>query len=158
MFARLAGKLSAHAPLWLVRTIGNLYAPFLGAGIKVTTISPDSLHMRVEMPLRWYNRNYVGTHYGGSIFSMTDPFYMTMLINALGPGYVVWDRSASIEFKRPGRTRLRAEFFLDPEEVKTVRHEVDKKGRASVEKSVDVRDDDGKLVARVRKSIYIRKG
>ncbi|RMD74179.1 MAG: DUF4442 domain-containing protein, partial [Bacteroidetes bacterium] len=98
-------------PRWLKWGL-NLYPPFLGAGIRVRTISADYRRAVVEMPLRWYNRNYVGTHFGGSLYSMTDPLYMLMLMNVLGPDYIVWDQAATIVFRRPGRSTVRAEFEL----------------------------------------------
>ena len=89
-----------------------LYGPFLGAGVRVEELSADFRRVRVSMGMHWYNRNYVGTHFGGSLYSMTDPFYMLMLMNNLGRDYVVWDKSASIDFVRPGKGRVFAEFEL----------------------------------------------
>jgi hypothetical protein len=34
----------------------NIYPPYLGAGVRVRSVSPDFRHIRVEMALRWYNR------------------------------------------------------------------------------------------------------
>ena len=89
-----------------------MYAPFVGAGIRVTKVSPDFREMEVKMTLKWYNKNYVGTHYGGSIYSMADPFYMVMLIEILGKEYQVWDRKGTIEFLKPGKTELCAKFHV----------------------------------------------
>jgi hypothetical protein len=83
---------------WLFKRLINLYPPYWGTGIRVTRLAGDYSHLRVEMPLRFYNRNYVGTHFGGSLYAMVDPFYMLMLIQILGPDYLVWDRSAGIDF------------------------------------------------------------
>ena len=87
----------------LLRFVLNLYPPFLGAGIRVVDIAPDFLRAAVEMPLRWYNRNFVGTHFGGSLYAMTDPFFALLVLNNLTPDYRVWDRAASITFVAPGR-------------------------------------------------------
>ena len=83
----------------------NIYPPYLGAGIRVVQISGDFREVIVAMKLRWYNRNYVGTHFGGSLSAMTDPFFMLMLLNILGNDYIVWDQAARIQFLRPGRGR-----------------------------------------------------
>ena len=91
----------------------NLWPPFLGAGIRVKRLQKDWKAIDVEMDLRFWNSNFVGTHYGGSLYSMTDPFYMLMLIENLGRNYIVWDKSASIRFRKPGKGRMRAEFRLD---------------------------------------------
>ena len=88
----------------------NLWPPFLGAGIRVTRIAPGWREVDVEMKLRRWNRNYVGTHYGGSLYSMADPFFMLMLIENLGREYIVWDKSASIRFRKPGKGVVRAEL------------------------------------------------
>src|ERR1044071_7486088 len=113
LLQRWAGRLSPR----MTRRLFNLYPPFRGAGIRVTELSDDFLYVRVEMPLRWYNVNYVGVQFGGSIYAMTDPFFMLIYMRALGPEYVVWDRAARIEFLKPGRRRLIAEFRVTAEEV-----------------------------------------
>ena len=93
----------------LLRFILNIYGPSLWAGIRADYISADWRSIRVSMKLRWYNRNAVGTHFGGSLYSMVDPHLMLMLMNILGSGYVVWDKSAAIDFLRPAKgERLRA--------------------------------------------------
>ncbi len=62
----------------------NLWPPFVGAGIRVRHIAPDFRSVTVDMRLRWTNRNYVGTHFGGSLYAMVDPFLMVMLLHNLG--------------------------------------------------------------------------
>lgn len=91
-----------------IRMLMNIWAPFLGAGIRVKRLAPDWKEIDVEMKLHWWNANYVGTHYRGSLYFMTDPFFMLMLIENLGKDYVVWDKSASIRFKKPGRGTVSA--------------------------------------------------
>lgn len=135
----------------------NLYPPFLGAGVKIERITPDYREIDVALPLRWYNRNYVGTQFGGSLYAMTDPFYMLMLIQALGPGYIVWDQAARIEFLRPGRGRVRARFRLAEEEVARLRAEAESGAPLRPVYTVEVRDEQDELVARVEKTLYVRK-
>src|SRR5262245_19161049 len=96
---------------YLLRLL-NIYPPFVGRGIRLKRMTPDLREVDVEMKLRWWNANYVCTHYGGSLYSMADPFYMLMLLENLGSGYIVWDKAASIRFRKPGKGRLRAEFRL----------------------------------------------
>ena len=125
--------------------------------MRVRRLSDDFRAARVEMPLRWFNRNYVGTHFGGSLYSMTDPFLMIMLIRNLGPDYIVWDKSASIESVAPGRGTMVAEFAVDDAMLDALRA-----ATASGEKhlpwfDIDVRDLDGSVVARVRKQVYVRR-
>src|ERR1041385_6706004 len=100
-----------------LRRFINFYPPYLGAAVRVTHITEDFRRVEVEMPLRFYNRNYVGTHFGGSLYAMCDPFYMLMLMNILGPGYIVWDKAATIRFKRPGSGLVKATFTIPEEKI-----------------------------------------
>lgn len=135
----------------------NLYPPYLGAGIRVAEMSDDRRYVRVEMTLRFYNRNYVGTHYGGSLFSMCDPFYMLMVLENLGPDYVVWDRRSTIEFKKPGRGRVRAEFVLTPERIEEIRKQAATGEKVEPQFAVDILDEEDEVVATVDKTLYVRR-
>jgi acyl-coenzyme A thioesterase PaaI-like protein len=136
-----------------LRTI-NRWPPFLGAGIRVRRFGTNAVD--VEMRLRFWNRNYVGTHFGGSLYSMTDPFFMLMLIDNLGPEYVVWDKAATIRFKKPGRGTVRAEFRLSCEQIEEIRR-VAANGRTEPTFVVQVKDEAGDVVAEVEKIVYIRR-
>lgn len=135
----------------------RLYPPYLGAGIRVRHISKDYRHIRVEMPLTLTNQNYVGTHFGGSLYAMVDPFYMLMLLKNLGPEVVVWDKSATIDFKRPGRSTVHAEFRLTQSDIDEVWRALDDQRVYEPVFPVEIRDEDGALVARVEKTLYIRR-
>ena len=139
------------------KTIMNLWPPYFGAGIRLKEISPDWCYVRVEMRLRWFNRNYVNSHFGGSLFSMCDPFYMLMLLRNLGKEYIVWDMSSRIKFLRPGRGTVHADFVLDADRLRALR-EAGVGGEKLVEKfQVDVVAERGERVAVVDKTLYIRK-
>ena len=142
---------------WLFKTLINLYPPYLGTGIRISQIAPDYSHLRVEMPLRFYNRNYVGTHFGGSLYAMTDPFYMLMLIQILGPDYVVWDRSAGIDFIKPGRGRMRADFRIPLETVTEIKARTADGEKYLPTFEVDIVGPEEVLVARATKELYIRR-
>ena len=134
----------------------SYYPPYLGAGIRVRRT--EGCHgFLVSMPLRWYNRNVVKVHFGGSLYAMCDPFYMLLLMEALGPDYVVWDKAASIRFRRPGRGRVEARFVLDPAEVERIRVAADRGEVVEPTWEVEVRDGDGVVVARVEKLLYVRR-
>lgn len=135
----------------------NLYPPYWATGIRVTDVSADYRKLRVEMKLRWYNRNYVGTHFGGSLYAMTDPFFMLMLIQVLGRKFIVWDRAAHIDFIRPGRGRLQAEFRISDEDLAAIAAHTARGEKYMPEFTVDVRDPDGETVCRVVKTLYIRR-
>jgi hypothetical protein len=140
-----------------LRLLFNLWPPLLGAGIRITRADPDWRAIDVEMRLRFWNRNYVGTHYGGSLYSMTDPFYMLMLIEVLGPHYVVWDKAANIRFRRPGRGRVTARFRLNDSEIEYIREALETQPKIEPKFTVEVRDDSGELIAEVEKTLHIRK-
>ena len=135
----------------------RFYPPYLGAGVRVTHVSEDFRNATVEMPLRFYNKNYVGTHFGGSLYSMCDPFYMLMLINILGPDYIVWDKSATIRFKKPGKGVVTASFNITAEQIAQIRAGVEAEGKVEPEFHVVVKDREGNVVAEVDKLLYVRR-
>lgn len=135
----------------------NLWPPYLGAGIRIVRMAPDFSVIEVEMKLRFWNRNYVGTQFGGSLYSMTDPFYMLMLIERLGPDYIVWDKTATIRFRRPGRRRVSARFHLTAEKLEEIRRAADELGKTEAQFEVQILDDEGQLIAEVEKSLSIRR-
>lgn len=140
----------------ILRKLVNLYPPFLGAGIRIK-FDDTTNKVAVSMKLTWYNRNYVGTHFGGSLYTMCDPFYMILLMDMLGKEYIVWDKSATIEFVKPGRSTVHAEFYIPDEVVEQIKKDVDKNGKAMPEFVAEVKDEQGEVVARVYKYIYVRK-
>lgn len=135
----------------------NLYPPYLGTGIRVTRISPDYRELLVEMKLRFYNRNYVGSHFGGSLYAMTDPFYMLMLIQILGRDYIVWDKAAAIDFVAPGKGTVRARFLVDDAMIQDIRTNTANGEKYLPVYSLNIMDDREHVVARVRKTLYIRR-
>ena len=143
-------------PKHRILKIMSAWPPFLGAGIKVNHIAGDFTSVEVEMRLRFWNQNYVGVHYGGSLYSMTDPFYMLMLTESLGPDYVVWDKAATIKFKRPGRGTVRASFRLPDGALDRIRAEVARDGRSLPSFTVVITDESDKLVAEVEKVLSVR--
>lgn len=135
----------------------NWWGPFLGAGIRLEHISPDFSYARVSMNLHWWNRNYVGTHYGGSLYSMADPFFMLMVMERLGPDYIVWDKAASIRFRRPGRGKVTAEFHLSDQQLNDLRLHLETAEKIEPVFSAQVIDEEGAVVAEVEKTLYIRR-
>jgi acyl-coenzyme A thioesterase PaaI-like protein len=132
------------------------WPPFLGAGIRVRRMSDDFREAVVELKLGRFNRNYVGTHFGGSLYAMTDPFFMVMLLNNLGGEYFVWDKSGSIEYVAPGKGTVRAEFSLSAQRIEEIKAQAASGEKIFPEFAVDVKDEAGEIVARVRKTLYVR--
>ncbi len=141
----------------MFRWLLNIYPPYLGAGVRVRRVSPDFREILVEMPLRFFNRNYVGTHFGGNLYAMVDPFYMLMLIKNLGPNYIVWDKAATIDFVKPGRGTVRAHFRLEEKVLEEIKEKVKDGGKYQPTFTVQVLDSQGDVVARVEKVLYVRK-
>ena len=135
----------------------NLWPPLLGAGIRIKRFTPDWTEIDVEMKLRWWNRNYVGTHYGGSLYSMADPFFMLMLLENLGKDYIVWDKAASIRFRKPGKGRVKAEFRLTEAQLDDIREKLATQEKYEPTFVVEVKDEAGDVVAEVQKVLHIRR-
>jgi acyl-coenzyme A thioesterase PaaI-like protein len=132
------------------------WPPFLGAGIRVRSMSEDFRDAVVELKLGRLNRNAVGTHFGGSLYAMTDPFFAIMLMRNLGSDYLVWDKSASIEYVAPGRGTVSAHFTLPEERVAEIRAQAAGGEKVLPQFTVDVKDEQGGMVARVYKTLYVR--
>jgi acyl-coenzyme A thioesterase PaaI-like protein len=140
-----------------LKLLFKIYLPYLGAGIRVVGVADDCSRWDVEMKLAHYNRNYFGTHFGGSLYSMCDPFFALIVSKMLGPGYIVWDKEATIRFKRPGRGRVRATFYVPRERVEEIRAEVDQRRKMEPTFMAEIRDDEDAVVAEVEKRIYVRR-
>ncbi|MEO8502492.1 MAG: DUF4442 domain-containing protein [Acidobacteriota bacterium] len=135
-----------------LRLLG-LYPPFLGAGISARRV-PNGWESNLRLSL--LNRNYFGTHFGGSLYAMCDPFFALILAERLGPGYVVWDKAATIRFLRPGRGRVTARFEIEPERVDAIRRQVERDGKCEPAFDARVLDQAGLVVAEVDKLLYVR--
>lgn len=155
MTANFLRKLRPSASVF--RRLMSLWRPYRGAGIRVTHIAPDFRHIQVTLKRRWWNTNYVGTQFGGSIYAMTDPFYMLMLLNNLGGEYVVWDKGATIDFVHPGKTALFAEFRIDEALLNQVKAKTSGGEKYIFDLPVEVRDATGELIASISKKLYVRK-
>lgn len=137
---------------WLL----NFYPPYAGAGIGCRA-SADLRRFEVTMKARPWNRNVFGTHFGGSLYSMCDPFFVLILAEQLGRGYIVWDKSAKIRFLRPGKGTVKAVFELSAEEIARVAAEVGQNGKAEPTYTAEVRNAQGEVVAQVEKLLYVKK-
>lgn len=146
--------LSSH---WGMRLMMNLWPPFFFSGIRVLQISPDFRSAKVKLKKNALTSNYVGTLFGGSLFAMTDPFFMIMTMKNLGSNYIVWDKRGAIEFVSPGRKTVFGEFQITEEELAEIRVNVAQMGKYLKWFEVELRDSDGAIVAIVKKEIYFRE-
>lgn len=132
------------------------WPPFWGTGIRVDNFSEDLMKLTVSMRLTWYNKNYVGTQFGGSLYAMTDPFYMLMLIPNIGKEYIVWDKAAHIEYVKAGRSKVHANFEFTPKEIQNIKNQVRINKKFVFDKPLDILDESGDIVAKITKTLYVR--
>jgi hypothetical protein len=139
----------------LLEKLINFYPPLLGAGIRSRTI--DERTVEVEIKLNVFNRSIVGVHFGGSLYAMCDPWFMLILMRLLGENYIVWDKAASIQFRRPGRGTVKARFHIPKEREEQIRSEADQNTKIEPTFAVDVVDVHGQVIAQVEKLLYVRR-
>ena len=144
-------------PFKTVARLMNFYPPYLGAGVKIKLEDEDQLIFKVSMPLKVTNRNYVGVHFGGSLYSMVDPFYMLILMNKLGSDYLVWDKKATIHFKKPGKGTVSARFEITDDKVSEIKEAVEKHGKWEPEFVVEIIDESQNIVCTVNKTLWVKK-
>lgn len=135
----------------------NIWPCYRGTGGRVTFVAADWSEIRVKLKLSWRTRNYVGTIFGGSLYASVDPFFMLMLIKRLGPDFIVWDKAASIRFRRPGKARLTAVMRIDDAELTEVRQLMALEPKLDRTYRVELMDADGLVHAEVDKVVQIRK-
>lgn len=135
----------------------NFFPAYWGTGGRVQYIAADWKEIRVALPLNFQTRNYVGTIFGGSMYGCIDPMYMLMLIKILGPSYIVWDKAATIRFRKPGKSVLYARFFLTDDEIQTVRNLVEQNPSVDRVYAVELVDLEGVVHANFEKTLYIKK-
>jgi acyl-coenzyme A thioesterase PaaI-like protein len=139
----------------IIRKI-NWYPPYLGMGVRVKSFRDDFTRFEVELRARWYNRNLFGTHFGGSLYAMSDPFFVFIITSNLGRGYIVWDKSAAIDFLKPASGTILGIFEINKDRLAEIRAEVDQLGKNTYHFEADLVDEAGQTVARVKKEVYVR--
>lgn len=147
----MSESLQSRAFRWAL----NLWPCYRGTGGRVTYMAGDRREVRIRLPLNLQTRNYVGTIFGGSLYASVDPFYMLMLMHNLGPEYVVWDKAASIRFKKPGRSTLNAVCRLDEAELETIRTILTQQPKVDRTYTIELTDDSGVVHAIVEKVVHV---
>jgi acyl-coenzyme A thioesterase PaaI-like protein len=140
----------------MTRLALNFFPAFRGSGGRLTYVESDWSRVKVKLPLSWRTRNYVGTIYGGSMYGAVDPVYMVMLIRMLGRDYIVWDKAAHIQFLKPGKTTLYADFEISQEELEEIKTAAREVGKIEREFIVHLKDKDGVIHATCTKLLSIR--
>ncbi len=122
---------------------------------KIIEVSDDLLYIKIAIPLNIKNRNYVDSIFGGSLFSATDPIYMIQLMTILGNNYVVWDKNASIKYKRPAKEKAYSEFTFTPKEIERIKEQVTVNGEFDVVKTTQIKSKNHSVFAEVTKTMYV---
>ncbi|MBL0312540.1 MAG: DUF4442 domain-containing protein [Holophagaceae bacterium] len=135
----------------------NFWPCYRGSGGRIVYIAGDWKEVRVELRLSLRTRNYVGSIFGGSLYAAVDPIYMLMLIKCLGPGYVVWDKAATIRFRKPGRRTLTAAFKLDDSELEEIKLQLETVPKLDRTYRVELLDANGLVHAEIEKVIHISR-
>jgi len=142
---------------WQMKLLLNIWPPFLFSGIRVVDISDDFRKAQVRLKLSIFNKNAVGVHFGGSLYSMTDPFCMLMVLSRLGKDYIVWDKSADIDYIKPGKGTVTADFLITDAMIDDILAHTSEGEKYLPEIAVFVKDTQGEVVAKLNRTLYIRK-
>lgn len=140
-----------------IKTVFRLWPPLWFTGIRFTEVSEDLRDITVSMKMRFYNKNIVGVHFGGSLFAMTDPVYMMMLMTNLGRDYIVWDSAASIEFVKPGKGTVSARFALTQDDIDDIYQHTKDGDKYFKTLPVEIKDESNEVVAKLQRTLYIRQ-
>ncbi|GHC51316.1 DUF4442 domain-containing protein [Ulvibacter litoralis] len=134
----------------------NLSPMYRRSTARILKVSEDLLHITIKLPISYKNRNYVGTIFGGSLFSAVDPIPMVQLMDLLGKEYVVWDKSAEIYFKRPAKENLYATFTYTLDELAQIKKQVIEDKEIEIIKNTQLTDkSESTVFCEVQKTIYV---
>lgn len=122
---------------------------------KVKYVSEDVYKIVIEIPLTYKNRNYSGTMFGGSIFSSTDPIYMLQLIHILGKKYIVWDKSAYIDYIKPINDKAVAVFEFEKDEIEKIKELIIIDKEITIKKNLNITNTKGQIFCYLEKKIYV---
>tara|TARA_R110002167_G_scaffold6326_5_gene29352 strand:- start:285 stop:743 length:459 start_codon:yes stop_codon:yes gene_type:complete len=142
---------------WQMKLLLNIWPPFLFTGIRIVDISEDFRKAKVRLKLSVFNKNAVGVHFGGSLYAMTDPFCMLMVMSRLGKDYIVWDKSADIDYIKPGKGTVTAEFLITDALIEDILLNTAQGEKYLPEIPVYVKDAEGEIVAKLNRKLYIRR-
>lgn len=135
----------------------SYWPPLWAAGIRVLEVNDALTRVKVALRQTWWNRNYAGVHYGGSLYSMCDPFFVFILSQHLQKEHIIWDQAASITYKKPGRGELVATFEVEVQQIEDIRQQAADGSKVLPVFQVQVLDAQGDVVAEVEKTLYVRR-
>jgi len=132
-----------------------LFPAYRRTGARITYVAPDFHEVHIKIPSNWKTRNHMGITWGGGLYSALDPIYGVMLYKILGGQYRVIDRTASIHFKRSGKTTLFARFRLSQQELKGIQADLQAKVKLTRNYEIDLVDKHGVVHASCEKELCI---
>lgn len=157
--ATIQKMFSKLAPIFgkgrLFKWLFNVSPMYRSTGGRIVAVSDDFKYVKIKLPLNYQTKNYVGTLYGGHMYSCVDGIYMVQLINILSKDYVVWDKAATIRFRRPGNQTLFAEFVISDELLAQIEEDINELKEKDFTLTVNLVDKEGKVYAEIEKIIYI---
>jgi Domain of unknown function (DUF4442) len=151
----LIARFLHQLPTPVMRQVLNFWPCIRGTGVRVSRIASDWSELEIRLSLNWRTRNVVGTIFGGSLYASVDPFLMLMLMRRLGPDFVVWDKSASIRFKKPGRSALFATFRIEDAELQAIRDALEASPKVDRSYLIELKDRTGEVHAFIEKVIHV---
>ena len=123
---------------------------------RIIHVSKDLKDIHIRLKYSYKNKNYVGSIFGGSLFSSVDPFPMVQLINIIDRDFVIWDKAAQIRFRRPAYEHLYAHFNYTEEELENIRKRVMEEKEIEIIKSTQLTNKKGDTVfCVIDKTLYI---
>lgn len=156
MYQQIVEVLKKVFPPKTIFKYGFNWAPMYRRTVgRVSSVSDDLTKVTVKIPHNYKNRNYVGATFGGSLFSATDPIFMIQLIYILGDDYVVWDKVATIRFKRPVFKKVYAHFEYTQEEIEDIKARVAHTKEIDLFKNTSIVDEKGNVYSEIEKTIYV---
>lgn len=141
----------------LLRLAFNFYPCYRRTGARVTYVARDYSEVHIKLPLNWRTRGYWGTMFGGSMYGAIDPVLLVMLARRLGPDYIVWDKAATIDFRRPGRETLFARFRVGDGEIAELRRALAQEPKLERSYELELTDAAGIVHAAFTKTLHFRR-
>ncbi|KAB8028555.1 YiiD C-terminal domain-containing protein [Fluviispira multicolorata] len=135
----------------------SFWPPYLGAGVRINNISDDMTSLNVEMKLKFWNKNIKGTQFGGSLYSMIDPFLVLLLMHHLGREHIIWDKSATIHFKKPAEGKVFAKILITKEQIDEIHKKAINGDKVEPKFTLHINDENNNIIAEIEKTLYIRK-
>jgi acyl-coenzyme A thioesterase PaaI-like protein len=142
----------------LLRLAMNFRYPcYRRTGARVIYVARDFTEVRIKLPLNWKTRGHWGTTFGGSMYGAIDPVLLVMLAVRLGRDYQVWDKAATIEFKKPGRSTLYARFRIEEAEIEELRRLLAQEPKLERQYAIELTDAAGTVHAAFTKTLHLRR-